>query len=94
MLALRCGFPKDSLRLTKASSHLFARTGAIQTGKVLVNAETVHVGTGTSFSGLPTNQELNYFRQSKTDYECSCLFTTVIIAYDSTPPYYIRTGSS
>jgi hypothetical protein len=24
--------------------------------KVLVNAETVHVGTGTNFSGLPTNQ--------------------------------------
>jgi hypothetical protein len=37
MLALRCGFPKDSLRLTKPSSHLFARTGAIQTGKVLIN---------------------------------------------------------
>jgi len=26
--------------------------------KVLVNAETVHVGTGTNFSGLATNQDL------------------------------------
>jgi hypothetical protein len=31
----------------------------VNDGQLLVNAETVHVGTGTNFSGFPTKQELH-----------------------------------